>query len=77
MTILIGSLEFQGPIHDIDYLSDAPGVYGVLCRVEGEYELIELGESESVRAHIQNHPERYEWMQMGLISRFACITQQI
>jgi hypothetical protein len=66
MSILIGSLEFQGPIRNFDYLSDISGVYGVLCQNRGEFELIELGDSEFVREYIQNHPDRQAWSQNGL-----------
>jgi hypothetical protein len=66
MSILIGSIEFEGPHTDWDFLSDISGVYGILCQNNGEFELIELGESEFVREHIQKHPDRHEWLQDGL-----------
>lgn len=71
MTIIIGSLEFEGPMQDIDLLSDAPGVYGVLCQSGDEFELLELGESESVRDAVVNHPDRNDWLQHGLDVSFC------
>ncbi len=61
MSILIGALEFEGPFLDFDSLSDEPGIYAVLCEIQGEFELVELGDSEQVRECLIHHPERDSW----------------
>jgi len=71
MTILVGALEFEGPHTDLDCLSDLPGIYVVLCENAGELELLEMGESEYVREHLQAHPQRHDWYDEGLAISFA------
>lgn len=66
MSILIGALEFLGPITDIDLLSDISGIYALLCENDGEYELIELGDCDYVREQVQAHPERKRFAEDGL-----------
>lgn len=61
MSILIGALEFDGPVSDLDLLESVSGVYAILCENNGEYELLELGDADDVREHIYNHPQRNEW----------------
>lgn len=64
--ILIGALEFDGPQADVDMLSDEPGIYALLCEHAGEFELLELGEADSLREHIQSHTDRLTWLENGL-----------
>lgn len=66
MSILIGSLEFEGPYVDFDSLSDNAGIFAVICQTDEEYELIELGEAELVREHLHSHPERGTWRELSL-----------
>ena len=50
MGILIGQLEFLGPEKDPAQFSDGPGLYAILAEASNdEYELIDLGESGSIR----------------------------
>jgi hypothetical protein len=49
MSIIIGSLEFEGPFEQITELRKEPGLYALFCEVNQEYELLELAESECVR----------------------------
>lgn len=64
--ILIGALEFDGPQADVDMLSDEPGIYAFLCEHAGEFELLELGEAESLREYIQSHTDRFAWLENGM-----------
>ncbi|MBX9772659.1 MAG: hypothetical protein K2X29_14875 [Candidatus Obscuribacterales bacterium] len=61
MTILVGALEFEGPLADLDCLSDTAGIYVVLCENAGEFDLIEMGEADYVREHLQTHPQRHRY----------------
>ena len=71
MSILIGALEFDGPCDDIDLLSDTSGIYAVLSENNGEFELVDMGESEYVRESLQEHADRQQWQDEGLIITFA------
>lgn len=61
MAILIGELEFDGPFHNIDDLSDEPGIFAVLVKTTNEFELLEMDDSDQVRESLFTHPERDNW----------------
>ncbi len=56
MSIYIGSWEFQGPFTITMDLLHEPGIYAILSGNGDQIELLEIDESESVRASIENHP---------------------
>lgn len=58
MTVLIGSWEFEGPFAEAAEFLHEPGIYAILSHTGSEYELLELEESESVRATLERH-QRY------------------
>lgn len=66
MSILIGVLEFEGPYTDFDLLSNVSGLYVLLYKNGCEYDLLEMGESGSIRHDMQAHPDRAAWDQQGL-----------
>jgi hypothetical protein len=70
MSILIGALEFEGPVN-LDELSNRAGVYGALCKVESEYELIHLGQAERMRNDVEQLPERSLWLESGIEVQWA------
>lgn len=49
MGIVIGPIEFEGPYADAADLREEPGLYAILCRNKGEFELVELDEAHCVR----------------------------
>lgn len=49
MSILIASWDFEGPFDHPSQFKDDPGVYALLCETDGEYELIDMRESRSVK----------------------------
>ncbi len=49
MGIVIGPIEFEGPYADAGCLKAEAGLYAILCENKGEYELVELDESSSVK----------------------------
>lgn len=61
MAILIGELEFEGPFHHIDDLSDEPGIFAVLVKSSEDFELLEMDDADQVRERIFAHPERDTW----------------
>lgn len=77
MSILIGALEFDGPFEDIDSLSDASGIYAVLCENDGELELVEIADAEVVREEIQQHRIEHSGLPKGSKSHSPSITPPI
>lgn len=49
MSILIGELEFEGPFLQAEDIRPEPGIFGILCQENGEFELIDLGETQCLR----------------------------
>lgn len=49
MSILIGKLEFEGPYVEQENIREEPGLFGIICEVDGEMELIELDETDCLR----------------------------
>ncbi|MBX9722879.1 MAG: hypothetical protein K2X81_15870 [Candidatus Obscuribacterales bacterium] len=49
MGIVIGPIEFEGPYMDAVNLKEEAGLYAILCENKGEFELVELDESSSVK----------------------------
>ena len=66
MTILIGALDFHGPIRGTNHLLDESGVFAVLSRTKGEYELIELGQSDRVRSFFLNAASKETWNHLDI-----------
>ncbi len=50
MSILVGKLEFEGPYDDPELIRSEPGLFGIVCEVEHELELIELDEMDNLRS---------------------------
>jgi hypothetical protein len=48
MNILIGDLEFEGPWNAHELVSPEPGILAVLYEKQGEFELVELVESDNL-----------------------------
>ena len=67
MSILIGALEFGDPVADFDLLSDEPGIFAILTQADEELELIELSETQLVRSYVQNHQDRDQWIDLGVV----------
>lgn len=49
MSILIGKLEFEGPFTGASEIRPESGIFGILCQVADEYELIDLNETHCLR----------------------------
>ena len=61
MSITIGNYSFEGPFNNASYLKDKPGVYAILCRNNGKYHPVDLGESETVKSRVENHDRLSCW----------------
>jgi len=61
MSITIGKYTFEGPYTNTDYLQDRSGVYAILCRSNGSYNLTDVGESGQVKSRVENHDRKTCW----------------
>jgi hypothetical protein len=49
MSIYIGKLEFEGTFSGLEQIECDPGLYALLLRENDDYQLLEVGENESVK----------------------------
>lgn len=61
MSIKLGKYSFTGPIASIDKLKERAGVFAIVCKVDTEYFLIDVGESSKLRTRIENHDKKDCW----------------
>jgi hypothetical protein len=62
MSIKLGKNSFTGPITSIDKIKEKAGVYAIVCKVDTEYFLIDVGESSKLRTRIENHDKKDCWV---------------
>jgi len=62
MAIKLGKYSFVGPYTSIDKLKDKSGVYAIICNVESEFFLLDVGESFKLRTRIENHDKKDCWL---------------
>ena len=61
MAIKLGKYSFTGPVASIDKIKDKSGIYAIVCKVNGEYFVIDVGESSKLRTRIENHDQKDCW----------------
>lgn len=61
MSIKLGQYSFNGPFASIDQVKDRSGVYAIVCTVDREYFLLDVGESLKLRTRIENHDKKDCW----------------
>ncbi len=67
----IGRYQFEGPYNTTDALQDRSGVYAILdLRRDGNYYLIDVGESKEVRTRVERHDRQSCWRrnQLGTLA---------
>ena len=59
----MGNSFFTGryAIDQIDRIEDWPGLYSILCYRNGEYYMIDVGESDNVWSTVENNRRREFW----------------
>ena len=65
MTIKLGKYSFTGPFSSFDKVKDRSGVYAIVCKVDNEYFLFDVGESLKLRTSIENHYKKESWIKNG------------
>lgn len=65
---------FDGPYESIDSLDDRSGVYAILCLRNGEFSLIDVGESHQTRTRVENHDRKECWENncLGILKYAVC-----
>jgi hypothetical protein len=61
MTTTIGGYNFEGSYTSIDKIEDMSGIYAVLCCRNKICNIIDVGESASVRSRIETHDRKDCW----------------
>ncbi len=61
MSIKLGRYSFTGPFASIDEIKDRSGLYAIVCTVDQEYFLLDVGESLKLRTRIENHDKKDCW----------------
>jgi len=61
MSITIARYSFAGPFSTKAELEDRSGVYAVLCRKDGSYSVLDVGEAAAVRTRVQSHDREDCW----------------
>ena len=62
MAIRIGSYNFEGPYMNTSDLYDRAGVYAILTLTwAGNYEVVDIGESATVRSRVETHDRQPCW----------------
>jgi len=60
LTIKIGDYAFDGPFGSTDSIENKSGIYAILHYKEGEYYLLDIGESSQIKKELEEH-DRKEW----------------
>ena len=62
MGIIIGNYNFEGPYTNTSYLEAKSGIYVILSLAQnGNYDVIDIGESAQVKTRIETHDRRECW----------------
>ena len=63
MSIKIGRYQFEGPYSSTANLEDKSGIYVILCQTSpnSNYNLIDCGESATVKTRVANHDRADSW----------------
>lgn len=70
MTVLIGSWEFEGPFSQSNELRAEPGLCAILHNDNGNMELVEIEETDSVKKFISKH-SKYHFSDRMPTDKFA------
>lgn len=61
MSIKIGNYTFEGPYTKVESLQDKSGVYVILCHNSQNYNVVDVGESATIKSRIENHDRKDCW----------------
>lgn len=61
MAMNISDYQFDGPFPNTHSLQNRGGVYGIVSNQSGNYTLIDVGQSKTVRDRVENHDRESCW----------------
>lgn len=61
MSIEAGNYTFEGPYTTTESLQDRSGVYLIVCKNNGQYSPVDVGESATVKSRVENHDRKHCW----------------
>lgn len=61
MSFNVGNYSFEGPYTSTNSLQDRSGVYVIVCHSGGNYSLVDVGESGTVKSRIESHDRKSCW----------------
>lgn len=61
MSVTIGRYSFDGPYVSTTYLEDRAGVYAIIDDRSGSLNLIDVGESATVKSRVESHDRESCW----------------
>lgn len=61
MSIIIGKYTFDGPYTSPNELEDRSGVYIIICQKDNKKDLIDVGESATVKSRVETHDRKDCW----------------
>lgn len=61
MSINIDNHSFEGPYSSAAPLANKAGVYTILCQNNGNYHVMDVGESSEVKDRVENHDRKPCW----------------
>lgn len=76
MGIFIGKYEFKGPYKSADRLEEKQGLCAVLHVHRDEYELVDVSESQNVKADFRQMPETSSSIE-GAFMVVVCYTNEV
>lgn len=59
--VTIGRYNFEGPYASTNYLQERAGVYAIVDDRSGTLQLIDVGESATVKSRVENHERGNCW----------------
>ena len=65
MAITIGRYTFEGPFESTFSIEDRSGIYAVLSHNGLRYDVVDIGESATVRSRIESHDRADCWARYG------------
>ena len=61
MSITIGKYTFDGPYTSANELEDRSGIYAIICQKDNKKDLIDVGESATVKSRVETHDRKDCW----------------
>lgn len=62
MAIKLGKYSFTGPVASIDRPNEKRGVYAIVCKMDGEYFLLDIVDSSKLRTRGENKDKMDCWI---------------